>query len=62
MSDVTSPAENPELAAQEVLIALVQAGKTAALHGQSDGEHLAKGLIELHEKLTAYYRTLPGAQ
>lgn len=62
MSDVTSPAENPELAAQEVLIALLQSGKATSVNGQPDGEHLAKGLIELHEKLTAYYRALPGAQ
>ena len=62
MTDATNPAENPALAAQEALLALIQAGKTAAIHGESDGENLAKGLIQLHEKLTAYYRTLPEAQ
>lgn len=62
MTDVISPTRNPAQAAQQIVLALVQAGQTRILSSKSDGSELASELIDLHEKLTAYYRTLPGAQ
>ncbi|WP_374377701.1 hypothetical protein [Pseudomonas fluvialis] len=61
MSDVISPTQHPVLAAQQVLLEIIKAGGNP-IGNESQGQHTAKGLIALHEQLTAYYRTLPGAQ
>lgn len=62
MADVINPNRFPTLAAQQVVLALVQTGETRKVVSEGDGKALAAELIDLHEKLTAYYRTLPGAQ
>lgn len=61
------PSANPEMAAQEALVALINAGAFGnGAHGliqnESRAESVAKALVEVHTRLTAYYRTLPGAQ
>lgn len=62
-----NPAAAPEMAAQEILMALANSGAFGSGEGgiinnpaRSGG--VAKAMIDIHEQLTAYYRTLPGAQ
>lgn len=55
MSNAICPKAMPEAAAQEVLLAMIEAGKTGQMH---HGERYALELIDLHKAITAYYRTL----
>lgn len=62
-----NPAAAPEMAAQEILIALTNSaafgsGEAGLINNPSRSDGIAKAMIDIHEKLTAYYRTLPGAQ
>lgn len=62
-----NPAAVPEMAAQEVLIALTNAGafgsgEAGLINAPSRSGAVAKAMIDIHEQLTAYYRTLPGAK
>ncbi|MFY1052355.1 hypothetical protein ACOQNP_12140 [Ectopseudomonas khazarica] len=62
-----NPAAAPEMAAQEVLMALANAGafgsgEHGAINSSGRSTAVAKAMIDIHEQLTAYYRTLPGAQ
>lgn len=67
MSEVISPTQNPELAAQQVVLALIEAkvfGQNRE-HGvvtADQGKTLSEAITKTHEQLTAFYRTLPGAQ
>lgn len=61
------PTSNPEMAAQEVLIALVNSGAFGSGENQViNNEHrsaaVAAAMIDIHTKLTAYYRSLPESQ
>ncbi len=61
------PSANPEMAAQEVLLALVNSGAFGSgehglIQSPNRSDSVAKALIDVHSQLTAYYRTLPGAQ
>lgn len=57
-----TPSENPELAAQEILALLAEAGsftpQSGFLSGSDSGEAVAKAMIAIHKSLTAYYKTL----
>lgn len=60
------PHANPEMAAQEALIALINSGAFGSgehnvINSTHRSEAVATALIDIHTKLTAYYRTLPGA-
>jgi len=61
-AETINPVAWPELAAQQVIVEAVKAGAVQSLGNEAQGTHAAKALIALHEQLTAYYRTLPGAQ
>ncbi len=61
----TPPSAAPEMAAQEVLIALVNSGafgsgEAGLINSPTRSDGIAKAMIDIHEKLTAYYRSLPG--
>jgi len=62
-----NPASAPEMAAQEVLIALTNAGafgsgEAGLINAPSRSGATAKAMIDIHQQLTAYYRTLHGGQ
>ena len=52
-----NPIAHPELAAQEVLLRLVDASTNEFAHG-NQGEGVAESMISIHKKLTEYYRSL----
>lgn len=61
------PASSPEMAAQEALFALINAGafgsgESNVIFNLDRSDSIAAAMIDIHTKLTAYYRTLPGAQ
>ncbi len=63
MPDVISPKSTPDLAAQQAVLALIEA-KTFGQHREhavsdaESAEKVAQAIIKTHELLAAYYRTL----
>ena len=58
---LTSPIDEPKIAAQEMLALLVQAGAftpSGALLSTSAGQNAASAMIATHKALTTYYATL----
>lgn len=61
------PTNSPEMAAQEVLIALVNAGafgcgENLVINNEAKSAAVAAAMIDIHTKLTAYYRSLDESQ
>lgn len=64
MSDIANPKNNPNLAAQQVVLALIE-NNTFGVHTVSNSEtaiRVADSIVEVHKHLTAYYRSLDEAQ
>ncbi|MFJ3372812.1 hypothetical protein [Pseudomonas sp. NPDC086251] len=58
----TSPITHPNIAAQEILACLVEAGSFSPhdrfLSGSADGDRAADAMIAVHKALSAYYASL----
>ncbi|UCP10237.1 hypothetical protein K5R88_00895 [Pseudomonas sp. MM213] len=58
---IIDPKTSPELAAQQVLLRLVEASPTAFAHA-NNGKGVAESLIAIHKGLTEYYRSIDAKQ
>lgn len=61
VSSPVDPENNPELAAQEVVLELIKAGYFApsnSVNPEGAGQSLAEASIAAHKALRAYYKTL----
>lgn len=67
MTNVLHPKVAPTIAAQQVVLALIESKSFGrqqehAIENAEDAEKVAKAIIHMHEQLTAYYRGLHADQ
>ncbi len=61
------PTASPEMAAQEIVMALINAGAFGSgehnmINSALRSEAAAAAIIDVHTRLTAYYRSIPAEQ